>query len=86
MESFTNASPWNARKAPGLLIRLLTLSSAPIRQPRRTPSIRCMLTGLPGQLMEIDARNGVIVRLGRKHRIATPLNQMIVDLLHAAQG
>jgi 2-dehydropantoate 2-reductase len=36
--------------------------------------------------MEIDARNGVIVRLGRKHGIATPLNTMMVDLLQAAQG
>ena len=41
---------------------------------------------IAGRLMEIDARNGVIVRLGRKHRIATPLNAMIVDLLQAAQG
>jgi 2-dehydropantoate 2-reductase len=41
---------------------------------------------IAGRLMEVDARNGVIVRLGRKHRIATPLNGMIVDLLQAAQG
>ena len=31
--------------------------------------------------MEIDARNGVIVRLGRKHGIPTPYNQMAVALL-----
>ncbi|GGG79739.1 2-dehydropantoate 2-reductase [Edaphobacter dinghuensis] len=31
--------------------------------------------------MEIDARNGVIVRLGKKHGIATPCNQMAVALL-----
>jgi 2-dehydropantoate 2-reductase len=36
-----------------------------------------------GRPMEIDARNGVIVRLGRKHGIATPLNAMLVDLLKA---
>jgi 2-dehydropantoate 2-reductase len=35
--------------------------------------------------MEIDARNGVIVRLGNKHGIPAPLNQMIVWLLEAAQ-
>lgn len=31
--------------------------------------------------MEIDARNGVIVRMGRKHGIATPANSMAVALL-----
>jgi len=35
--------------------------------------------------MEIDARNGVIVRLGRKHGIATPMNALMVALLEAAQ-
>ena len=33
--------------------------------------------------MEIDARNGVIVRLGRKHGIPTPANSMAVALLEA---
>ncbi len=37
-----------------------------------------------GRPTEIDARNGVIVRLGRKHGIATPLNQMAVALIEAA--
>ena len=37
-----------------------------------------------GRPMEIDARNGVIVRLGRKHGIPTPYNQMAVALLEAA--
>jgi len=36
-----------------------------------------------GRPMEIDARNGVIVRLGRKHGIPTPFNQMAVALLEA---
>ena len=36
-----------------------------------------------GRPMEIDARNGVVVRLGRKHGIATPCNQMAVALLEA---
>ena len=31
--------------------------------------------------MEIDARNGVIVRLGKKHGIPTPCNQMAVAML-----
>ncbi len=39
---------------------------------------------LAGHQMEIDARNGVIVRLGRKHGIATPMNQMLVTLIGAA--
>jgi 2-dehydropantoate 2-reductase len=38
-----------------------------------------------GRPMEIDARNGVIVRLGRKHQIAAPMNQLMVALLEAAQ-
>ena len=36
-----------------------------------------------GRTTEIDARNGVIVRLGRKHGIATPCNQMAVALIEA---
>ena len=36
---------------------------------------------LASRPMEIDARNGVIVRLGRKHGIPTPCNQMAVALL-----
>jgi 2-dehydropantoate 2-reductase len=33
--------------------------------------------------MEIDARNGVIVRLGKKHGLPTPLNGTAVALLEA---
>jgi 2-dehydropantoate 2-reductase len=36
-----------------------------------------------GRPVEIDARNGVIVRLGRKHGIATPANGMAVALMEA---
>ncbi len=38
---------------------------------------------LRGRPMEIDARNGAIVRLGKRHGIATPLNQAMVALLEA---
>ena len=38
---------------------------------------------LAGRPMEIDARNGVIVRMGKKHRIATPANSMAVALLES---
>jgi 2-dehydropantoate 2-reductase len=38
---------------------------------------------LAGRPMEIDARNGVIVRLGRKYNIPTPANSMAVALLEA---
>jgi 2-dehydropantoate 2-reductase len=34
-----------------------------------------------GRPVEIDARNGVIVRLGRKHGIETPANSMAVALM-----
>ena len=39
-----------------------------------------------GRPMEFDARNGVIVRLGRKHGIAAPMNALMVTLLEAAQA
>ena len=39
-----------------------------------------------GRPMELDARNGVIVRKGAAHGIATPANAMIVALLGAAAG
>ncbi len=38
---------------------------------------------LAGRTTEIDARNGVVVRLGRKHGIATPCNEMAVALISA---
>jgi 2-dehydropantoate 2-reductase len=38
-----------------------------------------------GRPMEIDARNGVIVRLGRKHGVPAPMNALMVSLLEAAQ-
>ncbi|HEX8215892.1 MAG TPA: 2-dehydropantoate 2-reductase [Allosphingosinicella sp.] len=38
-----------------------------------------------GRPMEVDARNGVIVRLGARHGVPTPLNALIVTLLEAAQ-
>jgi 2-dehydropantoate 2-reductase len=36
---------------------------------------------LAGRPMEIDARNGAIVRFGRRHGIPTPCNEMAVALL-----
>ncbi len=38
---------------------------------------------LAGRPLEVDARNGVIVRLGAQHGIATPLNAMAVAILEA---
>jgi 2-dehydropantoate 2-reductase len=47
-------------------------------------SINSMLADRQGgRPVEIDARNGVIVRLGRKHGIATPANGMAVALMEA---
>lgn len=40
---------------------------------------------IAGRPMEIDARNGAVVRFGRKHGIPTPLNEMAVALLIAAE-
>jgi len=39
---------------------------------------------LAGRPLEVDARNGVIVRLGAAHGIPTPLNEMAVTLLEAS--
>ena len=36
-----------------------------------------------GRPMEIDARNGAVVRFGRKHGIPTPCNEMAAILLAA---
>lgn len=41
---------------------------------------------LAGRPLELDARNGVIVRRGAKHGIAAPLNALMVTLLEAAQA
>ncbi len=38
---------------------------------------------LAGRPLELDARNGVIVRRGRQHGLPTPCNQMAVALLSA---
>jgi 2-dehydropantoate 2-reductase len=39
-----------------------------------------------GRPMEIDARNDVIVRLGRKHGITTPMNALLVALLESVEA
>ncbi len=39
---------------------------------------------MAGRPMEIDARNGVIVRRARTHGLPAPLNQMVVALLEAS--
>lgn len=36
-----------------------------------------------GKTLEVDARNGAVVRLGKKHQIATPFNFMATSLLAA---
>ncbi|HWA85197.1 MAG TPA: ketopantoate reductase C-terminal domain-containing protein, partial [Opitutus sp.] len=38
-----------------------------------------------GRRMEVDARNGAVVRAGRRHGIPTPLNTMALALLEAMQ-
>ena len=40
---------------------------------------------MAGRPMEIDARNGAVVRFGKKHGIPTPFNEMAVALLVAGQ-
>ena len=38
-----------------------------------------------GRPMEVDARNGVIVRYGREHGIPTPMNALMVAMLEAVE-
>jgi 2-dehydropantoate 2-reductase len=65
-----------------------SLATAIIAGYRSTPdSINSIHADrLAGRPMEIDARNGVIVRLGRKHGIPTPINEMVVALLEASSA
>jgi len=61
---------------------------AVVEGARKAPpdSINSLLADrMAGRPMEIDARNGAIVRFGRKHGIPTPFNEMAVALLTAAQ-
>lgn len=61
---------------------------AVVEGARRAPpdSLNSLIADrLAGRPMEIDARNGAVVRFGRKHGIPTPLNEMAVALLVAAQ-
>jgi 2-dehydropantoate 2-reductase len=54
---------------------------------RRAPvdAVNSMLADrLAGRRMEVDARNGAVLRAGRAHRIATPLNTMALAVLEAA--
>jgi len=39
---------------------------------------------LSGRPLEIDARNGAVIRFGRRHRIPTPVNDIMVTLLKSA--
>jgi 2-dehydropantoate 2-reductase len=59
-----------------------------VERSRKAPrdSTNSMLVDrLNNRKMEIDARNGVIVRLGRKHGIEAPMNALMVAMLEAAQ-
>jgi 2-dehydropantoate 2-reductase len=49
-------------------------------------SINSMLADrMAGRPMEIDARNGAVVRFGERHGIPTPVNRMAVALLRALE-
>jgi 2-dehydropantoate 2-reductase len=59
-----------------------------VAQMRRSPrdSSNSMLADRrAGRPMEIDARNGVIVRFGREHGIPTPMNELMVAMLEAVE-
>lgn len=63
------------------------LAELVVRHYREAPadSVNSLLADrLAGRPTEVDARNGVIVRLGARHGIAAPLNAMAVALITAA--
>lgn len=58
-----------------------------VERYRRSPpdSVNSLLADrLAGRPLEVDARNGVVVRMGEKHGIPAPLNAMAVAILEAA--
>jgi 2-dehydropantoate 2-reductase len=55
------------------------------RKAPRESTNSMLMDRLNNRKMEIDARNGVIVRLGRKHGIEAPMNALMVAMLEAAQ-
>jgi 2-dehydropantoate 2-reductase len=64
------------------------LAAAVVRGYQTTPpdSINSLHADrMAGRPMEIDARHGIIVRLGETHGIPTPMNRLAVALLTAAQ-
>jgi 2-dehydropantoate 2-reductase len=63
-----------------------TIAQEVMDHVRRHPAdaVNSMLADrLAGRRMEIDARNGAIVRKGAQHGVPTPLNSMAVALLEA---
>lgn len=64
-----------------------SLADDVVRHYREAPadSVNSLLADRrAGRATEVDARNGVIVRLGARHGIAVPLNDMAVALITAA--
>ena len=59
--------------------------AAHAQRARAMQATPCSRIGGPAGRWRYDARNGVIVRLGRKHGIAAPMNALMVALLEAAQ-
>jgi 2-dehydropantoate 2-reductase len=55
------------------------------RKAARDSTNSMLVDRMNNRKMEIDARNGVIVRLGRKHGIPAPMNALMVAMLEAAQ-
>ncbi len=55
------------------------------RRGSRTAGNSMYADRVAGKPMEYDARNGVIVRLGKKHGIPAPMNALMVALLEAAE-
>lgn len=70
-----------ARLEPDLVDDIVsTLASSNSTHPNSLHADR-----LAGRRMEIDARNGAIVRFGAKHSTPTPMNAMLADLLRTTE-
>lgn len=41
---------------------------------------------LKGRKCEVDSINGIVVDVGKKHEVLTPMNDLIVDIIHAKEA
>ncbi len=73
-------------RAEGAVLEDALVDEVVTRMSRSDTTNSLTADRMAGRPMEIDARNGVLARLGAKHGIATPVNALMVALLEAVQA